>query len=124
MGSFINKPKENIAYIKAIYAKKFVNGVYHKHDTYGLPDDMQETVIKLKEAFNKYVIVPCDLRIDLFSGEKIYFLDDPEYLGWKKYALKGVNVYHVSGNHDTIFDNPNYQIVAKILQQRLDEINS
>lgn len=124
IASFIEKPKENIAYIKALYSKKFVNGVYNKHDTYGLPDEMHETIIKLKEAFNKYVIVPFDVHIDLFSGNKLYFLDDPEYLGWKKYALQGINVYHVSGNHDTIFDSPNHQAVSKILKQRLDDINS
>jgi hypothetical protein len=124
IASFIDKPKENIAYIKAVYGNKFVKGFYHKHETYGLPDYMHETIIKLKEAFNKYVIVPTDVKIDLFSGEKLYYLDDPEYLGWKKYALQGITVYHVSGNHDTIFDAPHHQQVAKLLQKRLDEINN
>jgi amino acid adenylation domain-containing protein len=124
VASFINKPKENIAYIKAVYGNKFVKGVYNKHETYGLPDYMQETIIKLKEGFNRYVILPYDVKIDLFSGEKLYYLDDPEYLGWKKYALQGITVYHVSGNHDTIFDAPHHQQVAKLLQKRLDEINN
>ncbi|AHF17521.1 non-ribosomal peptide synthetase [Niabella soli] len=122
--SFINKPKENIAYIKALYSKKFTKGFYGIHDTYGLPDYMQHVIIKFKNAFNKYVIVPYDVTIDLFSSEKVYYLDDPKFLGWKKYARHGVNVYPVSSSHDTMFDTPHHLEIARVLQQRLDELNN
>ncbi|MBO9621022.1 MAG: hypothetical protein J7539_18545, partial [Niabella sp.] len=123
IASFIDKPKENITYIKALYSKKFVNGFYRKHDTYGLPDYMQDTIIKFKEAFNKYMIAPYDVTIDLFSSEKIYYLDDPKFLGWKKYALHGINVYHISSRHDTMFDAPHHLELVSVLQKRLREIN-
>jgi len=122
--SFLNKPKENVAYIKAIYGKKFAKGFYQKHETYGLPDYMQQTIFRLKDAFDQYVIVPYDVKIDLFSGKKLYYLDDPKFLGWRKYALQGINVYPVSSNHDTMFNVPYHQELANLLQQRLDEINN
>lgn len=124
LSSFLKQPKENIAYLKAIYSKKFAKGVYNKHETYGLPDYMQQSIFRLKSAFDQYVIVPYDVKIDLFSGNKLYYLDDPEFLGWRKYALQGVNVYPVSSNHDTMFNAPYHQELANLLQQRLNEINS
>ncbi|MDB5156759.1 MAG: hypothetical protein JWR50_1466 [Mucilaginibacter sp.] len=122
--SFLNKPKENVAYIKAIYGKKFAKGFYQKHETYGLPDYMQQTIFRLKDAFDQYVILPYDVKIDLFSGKKLYYLDDPKFLGWRKYALQGMNVYPVSSNHDTMFNAPYHRELANLLQQRLDEINN
>ncbi|TSJ43396.1 amino acid adenylation domain-containing protein [Mucilaginibacter corticis] len=124
IASFLKQPKENIDYIKAVYGKKFAKGFYHKHETYGLPDYMQQTIFRLKNAFDQYVIVPYDVKIDLFSGNKLYYLDDPEFLGWRKYALQGVNVYPVSSSHNTMFDAPYHQELANLLKKRLDEINS
>jgi hypothetical protein len=48
-------------------------------------------------------------------------MDDFENLGWKPYALKGVNIHKIPGEHNTIFKAPNDKIFASILQKCLDE---
>jgi amino acid adenylation domain-containing protein len=121
--TFIKQPKETMKYLNAVYSKQFARGFHSKHDTYGLPDYMQATVINLKEAFNKYKIEPNDVHLDLFVAKKLYYLDDPVHLGWKKYALKGIERYKVYSNHDTMFAAPHYADIAAQLQNRLNEIN-
>jgi thioesterase domain-containing protein len=48
-------------------------------------------------------------------------MDDFEYLGWRPYALQGVNVHAIPGEHNSIFKAPNDKIFAKILQNCLDK---
>jgi thioesterase domain-containing protein len=48
-------------------------------------------------------------------------MDDFEYLGWRPYALQGVNVHPIPGEHNSIFKAPNDKIFAKILQNCLDK---
>jgi thioesterase domain-containing protein len=86
---------------------------------------MQKIADKLLSAFNRYIIVPVDIKIDLFKAKKrFYFVDDPKYLGWKDYAKQGVNVHIVPGDHKDMFTPPNDAVLAKILQKRLDELNN
>jgi amino acid adenylation domain-containing protein len=71
-----------------------------------------------------YKIEPTDIEIELFRAEQHSFhLDDFEYLGWKPYALKGVNIHAIPGEHNTIFKSPNDRLFALILQACLDKVN-
>ncbi len=73
-------------------------------------------------AEKRYQLKPYDIKVDLFRAEtKTFYLDDPEYLGWTPYALKGVNVHNIPGEHNTIFKAPNDKIFASVLQKCLDE---
>ena len=36
-------------------------------------------------------------------------------MGWKKAALKGVNIHNIPGDHLAIVDPPNDKILARIL---------
>ncbi|RYU91300.1 non-ribosomal peptide synthetase [Mucilaginibacter terrigena] len=75
-------------------------------------------------AQKHYRIQPYDISIELFRAEiRSFHLDDYEYMGWKPYALKGVNIHKVPGEHNTIFKEPNDKIFAEILQDCLDKIN-
>ncbi|QHS56282.1 amino acid adenylation domain-containing protein [Mucilaginibacter sp. 14171R-50] len=75
-------------------------------------------------AQKHYKIQPYDISIELFRAEeRSFYLDDYEYMGWKPYALKGVNIHKVPGEHNTIFKEPNDKIFAKILQDCLNKIN-
>jgi amino acid adenylation domain-containing protein len=121
--SFMKYPNENISYLKTIYTKKFRELFYGIKDSYGLPEYMEETIAHLKEAFNLYIIQPSDIEIQLFVGKKIYYLDDPKFLGWKKYALRGVKVHNVLSNHDNMFEPPFDKEIARIIQQKLNDIN-
>jgi len=89
-----------------------------------LPDFMQDIANKLNAAFYNYVFKPYHVKIDIFkAGKRLYYIDDPKTLGWKKYALDGVKVYATPGDHKDMFDDKNAEVLADIFQRRLDEMN-
>ncbi|MHA4895877.1 amino acid adenylation domain-containing protein [Pedobacter sp. PWIIR3] len=73
-------------------------------------------------ASKHYRIVPYPISIELFRAEtKTFHLDDFEFMGWKPYALKGINVHSIPGEHNTIFMSPNDKKFAAKLQDCLDK---
>jgi amino acid adenylation domain-containing protein len=75
-------------------------------------------------AQKHYKIQPYNTSIELFRAEvRSFYLDDYEYMGWKPYALNGVNIHKIPGEHNTIFKEPNDKEFAKILQDCLNKIN-
>ena len=73
-------------------------------------------------AEKHYQLKPYNIAVEVFRAEnRTFYLDDPELLGWKPYALKGVNIHSIPGEHNTIFKAPNDKIFATILQKCLDE---
>jgi len=88
-----------------------------------LPDFMQDIANKLNTAFYNYVFKPYHVKIDIFkAGKRMYYIDDPKTLGWKKYALDGVKVYATPGDHRDMFDDKNAKVLAEIFQRRLNEM--
>lgn len=78
--------------------------------------------IKNTQAWEKYVFTPYNGSIELFRAKKrTFYMDDFEYLGWKPFALKGINIHEIPGEHNYIFAPPNDKEFASILQQCLDE---
>jgi amino acid adenylation domain-containing protein len=76
-------------------------------------------------AFEKYKLTPYNGTIDLFRVKsRMYFLDDPIYLGWKPYALQGLNIHEISGDHKTFLLAPNVQELSKLLGEILNERNA
>ena len=72
-------------------------------------------------AFHSYVMSPYDGIVDLFKAQvRVYFVDDSKFLGWKKYALKGVRVHNVPGDHEKMLLPPNDKAFARALQNALD----
>jgi len=70
-----------------------------------------------------YKLEARNITIELFRAEdRTFYLDDFEYLGWKPYALKGVNVHKIPGGHNSIFKAPNDKIFASILQNCLNKV--
>lgn len=77
--------------------------------------------IKNMEAWEKYVFTPYNGSIELFRAEKrTFYMDDFKYLGWKPFALGGVNIHEIPGEHNYIFAPPNDSEFARILQQCLN----
>ena len=73
------------------------------------------------KAKRNYFQKPLDITVDLFRAKKrTFYMDDYEFMGWKKFALKGVNVHNIPGEHNTIFAPPNDKEFAIVLQQCLD----
>jgi amino acid adenylation domain-containing protein len=78
--------------------------------------------LKNSEAWEKYVFTPYNGSIELFRAKKrTFYMDDFEYLGWKPFALKGIRIHEIPGEHNYIFAPPNDKEFAKILQRCLDE---
>ena len=65
-----------------------------------------------------------DIVVDLFRAKKrTFYMDDYKYMGWREFALKGVNVHDIPGEHNTIFAPPNDKEFAVVLQQCLDRVS-
>jgi amino acid adenylation domain-containing protein len=75
-----------------------------------------------KYAEKHYQLAPANIAVEVFrAGQRTFYMDDFEYLGWKPYALKGVHIHKIPGQHNTIFKAPNDKIFAGVLQKCLDE---
>ena len=84
-------------------------------------DKVQEAY---ETAFHHYKLTPQDIQIDMFlSEDRIFYVKDPKYFGWKSLALKGINKYIIPGDHFNLLDEPNNVKIAEILQALLDERN-
>lgn len=72
-------------------------------------------------AFRHYNLAPFNDKVYLFRAEeRIYYVNDFKYLGWKKFAKRGVVVYEVPGDHKTMLLPPNARDFARSLQHALD----
>lgn len=125
--SFVTDPVATISYQSLIMKLKTQEtleklGLYKKEQAEDIPDYMNTLVEKLHQAVAKYKETPYNGHIFLFKAKKrIFFVDDPKYLGWKDYAKKGVIVNEVPGDHKDMLLPPNDKQFAKILQRVLDE---
>lgn len=73
-------------------------------------------------AYHKYRLVPQEVRIELFRARKRnHYLEDSEFYGWKQFALKGINIHEVPGDHFNLFSPPNDKELARTLQRVLDD---
>lgn len=109
--------------------------VYLQKKYFGLKEDMtpEETIAlehfieadgMVSKIVDKYQLIPQDVEVDLFRAEndESYKLD-PDHLGWKKAAIKGVNIHNISGDHLSIVEPPNDKILARKIQEILDQRN-
>ena len=78
-----------------------------------------------QKAFENYRLQPYDGAIHLFRAkDQRFYVNDFEYLGWQPFAEGGVIVHDVPGDHLNLFNPPNGEAFAEILQACLDEIMS
>ncbi|WP_121810359.1 non-ribosomal peptide synthetase [Mucilaginibacter kameinonensis] len=76
-----------------------------------------------EKALRNYVLKPLNITLDLFRAKKrTFYMEDFEFLGWKPFAIKGVNVHEIPGEHNTIFAPPNDKEFAEVLQKCLDRV--
>jgi amino acid adenylation domain-containing protein len=124
-GSLIRQPMETIHYQQAFFVRKYNEfavyvGLQRPPESDTAEDKVNE---KYEAAYRRYRMQPSDACvIDLFRVDtRLYFLDDPIYLGWKPYALKGIIVHNVKGDHKTFLMPPNDKDFAILLQQLMNE---
>jgi len=124
---FANDPKRTIEYkstsIKRRIIRLFwkVKGAEEKREGFFAYDnEIDEASAKAKR---NYYQKPLNITVDLFRAEKkTFYMADFKYLGWKKFALKGVNVHDIPGEHNTIFAPPHDKEFAVELQKCLDRV--
>jgi len=130
--SFIDYPKDAYAYQLNTFKYK-VNRIYPvfklseelevKNGSENLSPYEMEIYNSYSAAHERYVITPADVKISLLRVKKrIYYIEDAKYLGWKKFAKKGIEIHELPGDHGTILHPPNDAHFAHILQAALDQI--
>jgi amino acid adenylation domain-containing protein len=76
----------------------------------------------VNKIVDRYHLKPQNFEVDLFRAkDNTEYRLDPMHLGWKKAALKGVTIHNISGNHLDIVAPPNDKVLARMLQDILDE---
>lgn len=96
---------------------------YLKGDKDNLPEYLHDVHELNTRAMENYVLKPSPIAIDLFRARRqTFYIEESKTYGWSKYALNGVNIHHIPGEHSTIFWPPYDKIVADLIQQRLDKI--
>lgn len=125
--SLIQSPLSTLQYQQQ-YVKRQVNtflqfvGLQKRVQVVEQLDHLHRIMEKHELAFHAYSMKPYDGIVDLFKAKlRVYFVDDLNYLGWGKYALRGVRVHDVPGDHKQMLLPPNDKIFAESLQQALDE---
>ncbi len=124
---FAQDPKRTIEYkstiIKRMVIRRFwkLKGNDDKREGFFAYDnEIDEASAKAK---HNYFQKPLNIVVDLFKARKrTFYMNDFDYLGWREFALKGVNVHDIPGEHNTIFAPPNDQEFAVVLQQCLDRV--
>lgn len=102
--------------------KQLFSGGYVVHDEFFSYD--REINRSYSIAYRSYEIKPLNIQVDLFRTKKrIYFLDDLEYLGWDKFAKKGVRIHEIDGDHKTFILPPYDKIFASVFQDCLDNLS-
>jgi amino acid adenylation domain-containing protein len=97
-------------------SKNFIN----KH--LSLPDHLKEISNRNIASVRKFRPMPHPVNITLFKASESRFGNyyDEETYHWKLLALGGVELITVPGNHLTILDEPNVQVLANHMQLKLD----
>lgn len=76
----------------------------------------------VNKIVDRYHLKPQNFEVDLFRAkDDLEYKLDSTHMGWKKAALKGVNIHNVPGNHLSIVDPPNDKFLAKMIQDILDQ---
>jgi len=118
--SFLQRPIQTLTYQKLVLKRKLDKNFVEPEEEQ-IYDFGPEVIKAYDNAYDNYVMFPLDIAIDLFRvKERIYYLDDPRFLGWKKYALKGVQIHEIPGDHRTFLKPPNDEKLGKILQNMVN----
>lgn len=122
MKSLVKDPLQTINYQYTVLLRRLGNlGLLKKQQVDEVYNQINVINEKHHAAFRNYDLMPFDNAVHLFRAEKrIYFVDDFKYLGWKKYARKGVKIFAVPGDHETMLHPPHVSEFGKKLQDALN----
>ena len=123
--SLRKNPVPTLKYQAGVFKRKLVGLFGHKveenEEKGGIYEIMRRIDEKYDIAYMNYKLTPFDEKIHLFRArDNVYFVEDYKYLGWQKYAMKGVEVHEVNGDHKTMLLAPYDKEFARKLQEVLD----
>jgi len=126
---FYEDPKRAIEYKTVIIKRMIIRLVWKlkgkevkREGFFAYDNEIDEASAKAKR---NYYQKPLNITVDLFRAKKkTFYMADFDYLGWRRFALKGVNVHDIPGEHNTIFAPPNDETFAIVLQQCLDRVSA
>jgi amino acid adenylation domain-containing protein len=127
--SLKNNPRETVQYQKGLF-KNRIRGVLEtlgwverrKEEEEFFSEYARDINVKHYYAYRHYRITPYNGTVDLFRVKKrLYFVEDPEFMGWKPYAMQGVSVHEIAGDHKTFLIPPNDQELAAAMKIALRE---
>ncbi|RRB02255.1 non-ribosomal peptide synthetase [Larkinella rosea] len=124
--SLLQKPGATLRYQKGYVKRQLTTvlvalGLAERPKPEGLSDAIMAIIDKNEAVFQKYIMEPYDGVIHLFRAtERPYYIDDFKFLGWSRFALKGVRAHDVQGDHKTMLYPPHNKGFARVLQKVLD----
>jgi thioesterase domain-containing protein len=85
---------------------------------------LNQSMTLAMRAYNDYRFKEYSGRITLFraEGSPTYCDRDDETLGWGALAAEGVEVRFIPGAHNTLFNRPQVEVLARELQASLSTI--
>jgi amino acid adenylation domain-containing protein len=122
-------PKRTIEYKSLIIKRKIIKLFWKlspgkeekKEGFFAYDNEIDEASEK---ALRNYILTPLSIAIELFRAKKrTFYMPDFDFLGWQPFALKGVHVHEIPGEHNTIFAPPNDKEFAVVLQNCLDKVS-
>jgi len=99
----------------------FLSNYFSKRNSKSFYQLIKKIKDKHLVAFRNYSMEPFDNKVYLFKAKTcVHYVDDAEYLGWKKYARRGVELYEVPGDHLSMLLPPNVEKFAATLDGTLN----
>ncbi len=124
LGTSFTYPADTLDYLKTIYTHRYKKLQDQDYDSENMPVFMMRIADKMEHAYYHYYFKPQHIKIDQFISEKrMFFIDDPKYMGWKKLALDGIEQHHIPGDHKDMLFPPNDKFFAQTLQKKLNQLN-
>jgi amino acid adenylation domain-containing protein len=124
--SFIRNPNKTIKKQRSIY----LEDKQYRYDAIKLAKEsgdkefyklMKHIRSTYYDSYRKSKMEPFDGFVYLFRATHcLHYTNDKVYLGWRKYALKGMKEFLIPGDHRTMLLKPNVEVFAKTLQEVLD----
>lgn len=117
--SLLTHPIKMLRYLKREIVNSVPNLINKDNELFLYEDEINKCY---SIAFKNYKMKPLAVKVDLFKVKnRVYFIEDEEYYGWKKHALNGVEVHNIQGEHNTFILSPYDKEFANIFQNVIDK---
>ena len=107
------------------HPSNFMANYLARKDSKGFYQLIKKIKDKHLSAFRSYSMQPFNNKVYLFKAKIcVHYVDEGIFLGWKKYAKNGVELFEVPGDHLSMLLPPNVERFALILESTLDSCDT